>query len=195
MPKVSDEHRERRREQILEGARRAFARYGHAGATVRRLEEETGLSRGAIFHYFDGKDALFIELAGRDAERIMERWRVDGGRALVEDVAQQDPDWLRVYLELLARLRVDPELRERWQERQAHWAEAPLDVAERQRAGELRDDVPPVHLSRFMGLVADGIAMQRASGEEVTEDELRSYLLLLDDAIAPRPGQETVPAR
>jgi ubiquinone biosynthesis protein COQ9 len=46
VPKVSDEHLEARREEILEGALRAFARYGYEGATVVRLEEEIGLSRG-----------------------------------------------------------------------------------------------------------------------------------------------------
>lgn len=195
MPKVSDEHRERRREQILEGARRAFARYGHAGATVRRLEEETGLSRGAIFNYFDGKDDLFVALADRDAVRMMERWRGGGERALLADVAHQDPDWLRVYLELLSRLRVDPELRERWAARQEHWTGAPPAVAARQREGELRDDVPAEHVARFMGLVADGIAMQRGMGDDISEEELASFMRLLDDAIAPRARQEKRGAR
>ena len=63
VPKVTQEHLDARRAEILEGARRAFARYGYDGATVARLEEATGLSRGAIFHYFDGKKDLFAEVA------------------------------------------------------------------------------------------------------------------------------------
>ena len=65
MPKVSREHVEARRAQILEGARRAFSRYGYEGATVARIEEETGLSRGAIFNYFDGKLDLFVAARAR----------------------------------------------------------------------------------------------------------------------------------
>ena len=42
MPKVSAEHKQRRREEILEGAQRAFARHGYEGATVARLEVEWG---------------------------------------------------------------------------------------------------------------------------------------------------------
>ena len=34
---------------------------------MRRLEEATGLSRGAIFHHFRDKDALFLALAEQDA--------------------------------------------------------------------------------------------------------------------------------
>ena len=63
MPKVSQEHLDSRKAQILEGARGAFAEYGYDGATVKRLEEATGLSRGAIFHYFENKNDLFVELA------------------------------------------------------------------------------------------------------------------------------------
>ena len=40
MPKVSKEHLEARRDQILDGARSAFARDGYHGATVSRLEQE-----------------------------------------------------------------------------------------------------------------------------------------------------------
>src|SRR4051794_33793932 len=66
MPKVSEAHLQSRRDQILAGARRAFARYGYEGATVARLEEETGLSRGAIFNYYRDKWALFLALAAED---------------------------------------------------------------------------------------------------------------------------------
>ncbi|MGB9377382.1 MAG: helix-turn-helix domain-containing protein, partial [Mycobacteriales bacterium] len=60
MPRVSQDHLDARRRQILDAARACFARHGYEGATVRRLEEEAGLSRGAIFHHFRDKDALFL---------------------------------------------------------------------------------------------------------------------------------------
>ena len=67
MPKVSNEHKQRRREEILEAAQRVFARHGYEGATVRRLEDETGLSRGAIFSYFESKDALFVAVVAESS--------------------------------------------------------------------------------------------------------------------------------
>ena len=60
MPRVSRDHLAARRQQILDGARACFTRFGYEGATVRRLEQSTGLSRGAIFHHYRGKDALFL---------------------------------------------------------------------------------------------------------------------------------------
>ena len=71
MPKISEEQLEGRRGEILDAARRAFARHGYEGATVKVLEAESGLSRGAIFHHFRDKEALFLALAehGRRAHR------------------------------------------------------------------------------------------------------------------------------
>ena len=87
MPKVSPEHKQRRREEILEGAQRAFARHGYEGATVARLEEETGLSRGAIFSYFENKDALFVAVVAESSDRLVGIWLERGFRALLDALA------------------------------------------------------------------------------------------------------------
>src|SRR5437016_12964094 len=70
MPRVSQDHLDTRRRQILDGSRSCFARFGYEGATVRRLEEATGLSRGAIFHHFRDKESLFLALAEDDASKM-----------------------------------------------------------------------------------------------------------------------------
>ena len=67
MPRVSQDQLDARRHEILAAARGCFARFGYEGATVRRLEEATGLSRGAIFHHFRDKDSLFLAVAEDDA--------------------------------------------------------------------------------------------------------------------------------
>ena len=107
MPKVTEEHKEARREQILAGAQRAFARHGYEGATVARLEEETGLSRGAIFNYYESKEALFVELVRRSSDRFVEIWLGEGYRALLEAVLEEDPEWLSVQVEAARRVRTD----------------------------------------------------------------------------------------
>src|SRR5215210_2874725 len=109
MPKVSGEHKERRREQILDGARRCFARYGYEGATVARLEEEIGLSRGAIFNYFPNKEAIFVALAANLSDRMTQIWLDEGFRALIEAIVHEDADWFAVQLEALRRYRTDAE--------------------------------------------------------------------------------------
>ena len=93
MPKISDERRAERLEQILGGARRCFAENGYEGATVAKLEREIGLSRGAIFNYFPSKEDLFVELAVRDSARMSEIWREQGLEAIVREVVELDPAW------------------------------------------------------------------------------------------------------
>src|SRR5687768_11589960 len=70
VPRVSQDQLDARRQEILAAARACFAQYGYEGATVRRLEEATGLSRGAIFHHFRDKESLFLAVAEDDAAEM-----------------------------------------------------------------------------------------------------------------------------
>jgi len=189
MPKISAERRTERREQILAGARRCFAEHGYEGATVVRLEKATGLSRGAIFNYFPSKEALFVELAVRDSARMSDIWVSEGLEAVVREVMELDPAWLSVYLELFRRVRNDDDFRLRIAVRQKEAAPANrARIEEAQRTGEFRDDLEPKQVGLFVNLVLNGLALQRASGEELPPVEL--VLALLGDAIGgrARPG-------
>ena len=192
MPKISEERRTERREQILEGARRCFAVNGYEGATVVKLEEATGLSRGAIFNYFPSKEDLFIELAVRDSARMSEIWVNAGLEAVVREVVELDPAWLSVYLELFRRIRTDADFRDRIDARQK--AVAPANrarVEQAQRGGEFRDDIAPKDIGTFVNLVLNGLALMRAGGEDLPSTDLVLELLL--DAIGP--ARARTPAR
>jgi TetR/AcrR family transcriptional regulator, transcriptional repressor of aconitase len=185
MPKISEERKTERREQILASARRCFAEHGYEGATVVRLERATGLSRGAIFNYFGSKEELFIELAVQDTARMSELWVNEGLEAVVREIIELDPDWLGVYLELIQRVRTDPEFRARIEERQKDVI--PVNrarVEEAQRSGEFRDDIEPSELGAFVNLVLNGLAILRAQGDEPPRVGL--VVRLLEDAIGGR---------
>lgn len=184
MPRISEERKTERREQILGGARRCFAENGYEGATVAKLEKEIGLSRGAIFNYFPSKEDLFVELAVRDSARMSAIWIDDGLEAIVREVVELDPAWLSVYLELFRRVRNDPDFCAKIEARQK--AVAPANrarVEEAQRAGEFRDDIEPKEIGTFVNLVLNGLALMRAGGEELPSTDL--VLELLRDAIGP----------
>src|SRR6476469_4332311 len=117
MPKVTEAHREQRRSQILDGARRAFAAHGYQGATVAELEKEIGLSRGAIFSYFPSKWELFYALASADQERIGLLWLAEGFESVVRATGAESPEWVGVYFEIMRRLRTDHTARESWAQR------------------------------------------------------------------------------
>jgi AcrR family transcriptional regulator len=72
MPKVSAEHNEARRLQIIDAAYRCFARKGFHQATMRDIYQEAQLSPGAIYHYFRSKDAIIIASFERDLQRSLD---------------------------------------------------------------------------------------------------------------------------
>ena len=128
MPRLSETEKDARRRRVLDGARRCFARHGYEGATVVRLEEEIGLSRGAIFNWFPSKQELFLALAAEDNERLHGLFAAGGFEALIRAIAEDDADWLAVYLEFGRRMKSDAELRERWK------TIAPEEARERSKA-------------------------------------------------------------
>ncbi|SHJ95773.1 transcriptional regulator, TetR family [Pseudonocardia thermophila] len=189
MPRVSTDRLAARRQEILDGARRCFARYGYEGATVRRLEEVTGLSRGAIFHHYRDKDALFLALAEQDAARMAEvvadQGLVQVMRDLVADPNSEELSWLGTRLEVSRRLRTDPEFRELWRDHSAALARATRERLERQaKAGLLRDDVPVSVLAQYLELVLEGLVAHLAMG--LPADELTAVLDLVEAGVRAR---------
>lgn len=47
------------REQLVEIATGLFAEHGYEDTSIEAVLQETGVSRGALYHHFNGKEALF----------------------------------------------------------------------------------------------------------------------------------------
>ncbi len=62
MPKVSEAHLARKKNRVLNAARRCFLRTGIRETTMRQIIDESGMSAGAIYNYFPGKEALILAL-------------------------------------------------------------------------------------------------------------------------------------
>ncbi len=56
------QQKERRREEILEAALDQFIRRGYAATKIKDIADKAGMSVGLLFHYFESKEALYIEL-------------------------------------------------------------------------------------------------------------------------------------
>lgn len=184
MPKVTEEHKERRRQEILEGAKRCFARYGYEGATVAKLEEEVGLSRGAIFNYFESKEALFLAVAASLSYRMTEIWLAEGFRALLDAIVAEDTDWLAVQLEAVRRVRTDPAFRKQTEALDEEAAATRPERLERLREHGLREDFPIEVVATFLSLVANGLALRVTVGEPVPDLDLLAELV--DTGVAVR---------
>jgi AcrR family transcriptional regulator len=77
MPRVSQEHLDARRRQILGAARRRFARDGFHATSMQDILAESGLSAGAVYRYFPGKadiiEAIAAEATGLIAGLVLDR--------------------------------------------------------------------------------------------------------------------------
>ncbi|SCW28805.1 transcriptional regulator, TetR family [Paenibacillus tianmuensis] len=61
-PKVSEQYKKDKKHELLQAARRVFIREGYTQATMQSILNEAGVSRGALYSYFDNIEHAFIEV-------------------------------------------------------------------------------------------------------------------------------------
>jgi TetR/AcrR family transcriptional regulator, repressor for uid operon len=89
MPKIAEEARAARRDQIIAAGLACFARSGYHATTMADVAAQAGVSKGTPYLYFDSKQSLFLALH--------EQWdcgagqRVDAAIAALPDEQRQSP--------------------------------------------------------------------------------------------------------
>jgi AcrR family transcriptional regulator len=61
-PIVSEEYKEKKRQEILQSALACFAKKGFESSTVDDIVAHSGMSKGAIYNYFKSKDEIYLGL-------------------------------------------------------------------------------------------------------------------------------------
>ena len=61
-PIVSDQHREERKNLILQAAKEVFINKGFNATTIQDIIDHSGVSRGGVYTYFKNTEDIFIEL-------------------------------------------------------------------------------------------------------------------------------------
>jgi AcrR family transcriptional regulator len=107
---VTTRARADKRQQILEGAVRVFARQGFHTCRVSDIAEEAGVAYGLVYHYFQSKDqildTLFTErwsvllqvIADTDAQDLAAREKLRAIAAFIIDSYRHDPDLMKVII-------------------------------------------------------------------------------------------------
>lgn len=213
MPLVRFERLEpERQRRLLAVAAQEFASHGFEGASLSRITESAGMSKAALYYYFEDKADLY-------AAAIREAWRElsPAGRFAIEslDAASFWPTLRGYFRDVLERYRREPWLVAAWQlahhgarGASAAWALAgPFDEAQAflerllergQALGVVRDDLPRELLVALI-TAADRAADHWIIGrwESLPEAELERITLSVFEAIrglaAPAAGGERVP--
>jgi TetR/AcrR family transcriptional regulator, transcriptional repressor of aconitase len=71
MPKVSEEHLQRRRQQILDAAKTCFATKGFHSTSMQDIFAASGLSAGAVYRYFPSKTDLILAISKESVEDVL----------------------------------------------------------------------------------------------------------------------------
>ncbi|WP_067574296.1 TetR/AcrR family transcriptional regulator [Nocardia acidivorans] len=100
MPRVSEEHLERRRQQILDAAQTCFARKGLHTTTMQDVFAESGLSAGAVYRYFKSKDDIIAALTTEATVDL----RAALSEAVYSDPLPTPPELVRAITETVVRL-------------------------------------------------------------------------------------------
>jgi AcrR family transcriptional regulator len=59
--------------EVLQAARRIFARLGYSAANVEDIAKEAGMAKGTIYLYFKSKEEIFAAVFGNDIESLTDR--------------------------------------------------------------------------------------------------------------------------
>ena len=93
MPKVVPEYREQARKKILATAAEVFTQMGYHEATMDDVASRIGVSKGALYQYFESKDALFRDLCLANAEDLERSLRSAFTDADLQRVAEEYMDY------------------------------------------------------------------------------------------------------
>ena len=78
MPKLTAEQQNSRRQRIVDAAEQCFARNGFHRTTMQDICREAGISSGALYVYFDSKEALIEALTERDRKQFLGHFAAAG---------------------------------------------------------------------------------------------------------------------
>jgi AcrR family transcriptional regulator len=192
MPKVTEEHRLARREQIVAAARRCAIDQGFHKTTMADVIRESGLSAGAVYSYFKSKDDLVAAIADSVLSGVGELFEkllaseepltptelLAAALGYVERVAgHADGDVTRVALQAWAEAMHNDAVLDIAQERyrfiRGHFVEA----ARRMQAdGTIGADADPEHVGQALFAMVPGFILQRLILGDVTPDTFGSGL-------------------
>ncbi|MEW1927714.1 TetR/AcrR family transcriptional regulator [Streptomyces sp. NPDC088360] len=196
MARVSQEHLDARRRQIIDGAALCFARNGFHATSMQDVLKEVGLSAGAVYRYFGGKEELIGAIVGEVLEWIQATFEAAAketpppppdvlvGRALSQvlsrrtGVEEGEASYFpRLIVQVWAETLRNKELAAVMNQGYARVRVAWVKIVEGyQAAGMMRDDIPADHVARVMVATAQGFAAQLALFDDVPLDALEDGL-------------------
>jgi len=171
------ESKQQTRAAVLAAAREVFARDGFHGATLERVAEEAGFTKGAVYSAFDSKADLFLAVyEARLAERAVRAEAVpptrleDSARAAADEwrhVMRTERAWSAALTEFWVHASRDEDLRERFRAAHRSWRRTMAASIEAAAAAEGRRlPIPAERTATAIMALGNGLALEGLLGDD-----------------------------
>ena len=191
------------RERILDSAAKVFGQYGYRLASMELVAQECGLTRQALYHHFDSKEALFravveaVQMGALEAERAAALREERAGNGLADIMVAQLEARYRYFLDRLKGSAQAEELLSEHQRQTRDLHQTFIDQKFRLNVGTIErvcaagtatlcDGVTPIELARCVELAAHGFDIQKADAN-LLADLARSIRLMVAGAVVETP--------
>lgn len=77
-PKVSEEYKKKRKQELVEVAREVFVQKGFIRTTMQDIMDRAGISRGALYSYFNNIEHVFLEVLKYDDQKDIQNFMPSG---------------------------------------------------------------------------------------------------------------------
>jgi AcrR family transcriptional regulator len=179
LPKVVPEYKEQARGKIIEHALKMFSERGYYHTRMTDIASDMGVSKGAIYEYFESKEQLFIEAIrhhGEKRARVLRRF-LDSGSFKSLSTAEFFDEMLELRLsslplsvDLLRETERNRELRKQFVGLAEEWGQGLLGLIEEMKGrGEIKADVDSSSLSRGILALRDGLYSHLTMGADRNE--------------------------
>lgn len=189
------EQAEQVRSELLSAARREFVQRGYHGATLDRIVDAAGYTKGVVYSRFRSKADLFLALleeriearAAANAKMAVGSRGAEGLTALAERWAQTETDdleWTLLVIEFRVHAARHPELNARYAELHARTVAGVREVLTMVRGCEAADD----H-ARMLLAAGVGSTLERAVAPDALPTRALTPVLAAIADIEPHPQE------
>lgn len=195
MPKVSAEHMEQRKQQVLQAATQCFAEKGFHACTMQDICQLSGMSPGAVYRYFPSKESIIQNMSEQERQRnefIFEEMRKQEDVRLVLnglidaffDQFQQKESLMcaKLGVMLLTESINNQSVKKLMQRNTQQIIQSLLEIVEQgKRNGQLKKGLDAKSFVQALFALHQGLVAQIAQGQQI---DVKSYKKILQQFVS-----------
>jgi AcrR family transcriptional regulator len=195
-------------ERIIEAAITIFGQYGYRGSSMELVAQEAGLTRQALYHHYDSKEAIFraciaaVNEGAYAVEKAAGLAQMNAGRGLADIITAQIVarfnyliDCLKSPLhagEILSeRQRQTRDLYQNFNDQKLELLVQTITTFCAASGDVLRDDITPLELARSLEFAMHGFELQKAD-KNLLSDLVRVVRLIIAGALLSSANRKSV---